>query len=138
MKDDFNKAKNISVVESGWKHSRSTKLDWAIRVVAVIIGGYVIFLSCTNASAYFGLIREDRVFEYGSSIMWLLAAMISLTSAFLSKGVSKIKTGIYLFLTLFFVVCSGEEIAIVSFCLRLSSFCFYLSWKGDTVVCTNI
>lgn len=79
-----------------------------------LFGGYVIILSLQDIEAYRHLISEDSYVEYSSSLFWFLAALILSFSYIRSSSKNKIYNQNvlpYLLLSLFFLVCAGEEIS---------------------------
>jgi hypothetical protein len=85
-------------------------LDMLLRLTAFIAGGLLVYYALIDREYYLLLIREDNIVEMASSLLWFVAAIVTLVSLGVGyrQGSSKI---FYLLLALFFFVCGGEEIS---------------------------
>jgi hypothetical protein len=89
----------------------TTQLDWILLGIAIILGGYSVYLSIWDVGAYRVFIDEDGFVEYASACLWFLAAIFALISLFIDRRMFKVKSSVYIVLIIFFFVCGGEEIS---------------------------
>ena len=83
---------------------------------AITIGAYAIYLAVTDPKAYYSFIREDGLVENGSTILWALAAIVTLWSLVVHRKLARNSSlawhpWAYVVLALFFIACGGEEIS---------------------------
>jgi hypothetical protein len=97
--------------QAGYFHERT----WAALLVltALLMGAYIIFLSVTDIQLYVYLWQEDGLIEYGSAILWFLAAIVLFVSIgqIWSNRNHNFSLLPYIGLVMFFIVCGGEEIS---------------------------
>jgi len=81
--------------------------------IALVFGGFSLFLSLTDTGAYFQFIHEDSIVEYASALSWAISAcLLAVYFFFKRKDNHLIDERIYLAcLVVFFVVCAGEEVS---------------------------
>jgi len=108
--------KNIALtMPSGELYYRhDTVLGASIIAAALLFAVYSIWLAIGHVDAYKQLIREDGAVEYASAFCWFLAAFFLLLSSVRHAPwkKSRIHRVLPLFLlSLFFIVCGGEEIS---------------------------
>ncbi|MBN2070323.1 MAG: hypothetical protein JW814_02610 [Candidatus Krumholzibacteriota bacterium] len=98
--------------EIQYDHEKS--IGFFLVSLAILFGSYMGFLAFSNVGSYSYMIKEDGIIEYGSSILWFLAAMVVFIHIFRRSrcGVNgrwQLMTDILLII--FFILCAGEEIS---------------------------
>lgn len=106
----IDKSKNLSF-NIKYKHEKQIGLIFIC--LAIIFCCYAMLLAYFDIDAYTQLIKEDGIVEYSSSLFWFFSAVIMCLHLIKqSRGITNQYEFIFsILLTMFFIVCAGEEIS---------------------------
>ena len=95
------------------KYFFEKEIGSVLLILFVVVGSIIIYISLFDFELYEFIMQEDGLIEYGSSLFWLISAIIVLVHTLILsfRKPNKYQLLVNVALIVFFIICAGEEIS---------------------------